>query len=875
MRRLLIIIILLMLPCAGQATEGDVVRALRAGNYPLAERLLTGKPGLLRYKALTQLGLGRTGAALALAEQVQTTDPKEQLAAEMIAATAAYLDSRPRRVDYHLARLRALLPKNSGPYADYGRFLMLSYQFDLDLNRNPKMPEAEIVRRHKEAWSLLSALQPSQEFTSETYWLTDVYNHAWIAVIQQTRKEKAGDVIVAAGLIGDLGLTRELGSRFLAAEQPGPALASLGITLTIANLALQAGDLARSEQAVRGVEAVLAPLYAKSPTPGYMAGLMASLTSLQGLQQYFRTRDGGQLERADAQATTYALESGNLEILLNTMMGRVDFYLEVKPQGWQASAEKVIGQAMALPGFLSTRRNQIWTYWYLGRLRTGPAAVENYQKAVTALEGYITDMGGGSMDQIRADFAPLYEALAKEQLKLGENPNAFETLGRWDQLQSSQAFSLDDLKERVPEADRKMVTRAQEQRDELSTRQSEVDALKSAGAPADEVQRATKLLADTRKSYSDTMDALSKKDKAFGELDIKPVNFSKLQRAIPADTLVLQMFSAEDRLYLMEATREKLVVREVAIKRDELDELVRQTRQQIVLFGRDPMPWDWSSEQATSVRQNLAALHKTLIAPAAPEMADKQVLALIPYGSLMYLPFQALLTEGPSGPRFLIEDKQLVVLCKATDLDQIYGPPSVKSGTLVAFGNPDSSLPGASQEVTALKTIFPDARVYLEGQATTDKMAGVQAPKVSYLHMATHGNLNAQDTRSSFLTMAKGQQLTVSDIAGEHLDSGADDLNLVTLSACQTAVAERNPTGSDLRTLADAFSLAGCRSMVASLWKVSDESTRDLMVHFYQALKAGKPKAQAMQEAQVAILRDKRYQHPFYWAPFILIGDWR
>lgn len=99
-------------------------------------------------------------------------------------------------------------------------------------------------------------------------------------------------------------------------------------------------------------------------------------------------------------------------------------------------------------------------------------------------------------------------------------------------------------------------------------------------------------------------------------------------------------------------------------------------------------------------------------------------------------------------------------------------------------------------------------------------------------------------------------------------------VRLVTLSACQTALGEREP-GSELQTLADAFAVAGTNSVVASFWSVADDSTRTLMVEFYKQLKEGKPLALALNGAQLSLLKNPKFSHPFYWAPFVLIGDWR
>jgi CHAT domain-containing protein len=75
--------------------------------------------------------------------------------------------------------------------------------------------------------------------------------------------------------------------------------------------------------------------------------------------------------------------------------------------------------------------------------------------------------------------------------------------------------------------------------------------------------------------------------------------------------------------------------------------------------------------------------------------------------------------------------------------------------------------------------------------------------------------------------------------------------------------------------LAEAFSTAGAGSVVASLWSVADDSTNTLMAAFYTALAGGKSKGEALQMAETTVMKNPKYNHPFYWAPFILMGDWR
>ena len=98
---------------------------------------------------------------------------------------------------------------------------------------------------------------------------------------------------------------------------------------------------------------------------------------------------------------------------------------------------------------------------------------------------------------------------------------------------------------------------------------------------------------------------------------------------------------------------------------------------------------------------------------------------------------------------------------------------------------------------------------------------------------------------------------------------------MVTLSACETALGEDPSSQGELTTLADAFGFAGCPTVTASLWQVSDDSTKVLMETYYKELKGGAAPAAAMQTAQKTLIANEETRHPYHWAPFLLIGDWR
>jgi CHAT domain-containing protein len=97
--------------------------------------------------------------------------------------------------------------------------------------------------------------------------------------------------------------------------------------------------------------------------------------------------------------------------------------------------------------------------------------------------------------------------------------------------------------------------------------------------------------------------------------------------------------------------------------------------------------------------------------------------------------------------------------------------------------------------------------------------------------------------------------------------------DLVTVSACQTGLSDRRP-GDELVGLTRSLLYAGASSIVVSLWSVAARSTMELMEEFYTQLKEGKDKATALQQAMIKVMKKPEYSHPYFWAPFLLVGDW-
>jgi CHAT domain-containing protein len=177
-------------------------------------------------------------------------------------------------------------------------------------------------------------------------------------------------------------------------------------------------------------------------------------------------------------------------------------------------------------------------------------------------------------------------------------------------------------------------------------------------------------------------------------------------------------------------------------------------------------------------------------------------------------------------------------------------------------------------EADALKAGFPDAALYT-GARAQEATAKEESGKFRQLHFATHGLLNDHAPLMSSVVLAQppsGSEdgfLTAREIFELKLSA-----ELVVLSACHTAGGEKR-AGEGVVGLTWALFVAGAATQVLSQWAVADASTAVLMRAFYGKLTAGEGKGAALRDAALGLQEDEKHGHPYYWAPFILVGDWR
>jgi CHAT domain-containing protein len=348
------------------------------------------------------------------------------------------------------------------------------------------------------------------------------------------------------------------------------------------------------------------------------------------------------------------------------------------------------------------------------------------------------------------------------------------------------------------------------------------------------------------------------------------------------DVALLAYLLGEQELYIFVVTSDTLVAKVIELRRDTLDRnidlMVKLARNPTATFasvrrsgaaGQAPP----EARPAGDVRQQAALLYQWLIAPIKKELGNRKRLAIVPSGSLYFLPFQILAESADSAARTLGEAHTIFYVTELKVAPPRTGPrPALR---LAAFGNADNTLPSSEREVMDLKRLYPTTTVFLRTDAT-EARAKALAPTYNVVHFATHGNLDYQNFDNTFLTLAPSAtpkedgRLTLREVwkligFGHH--------RLVVLSACNTAVADEQVAGWP-NSPATAFLDVGVPAVVASLWPVDDAATAVLITAFYRNMRT-MDTAEALRQAQLTLKQDPKYAHPYYWGAWVLVGDWR
>ena len=316
---------------------------------------------------------------------------------------------------------------------------------------------------------------------------------------------------------------------------------------------------------------------------------------------------------------------------------------------------------------------------------------------------------------------------------------------------------------------------------------------------------------------------------------------------------------------------------------DTLRQAILQWRKATLEYGHEGQ-YDDNRAIAALAQSNEAArqLYEGLIRPIKHFLSER--LVIIPDGPIGYLSFAALLEKDISDLRrikdypFLIHQYAIDYSVSIALYDEMRKRDHTTKKDLLTIapyfdGNQKElpQLPYNEKEANDIHEIF-NGEILLGNTATMDAFIE-RCPNFRMIHLATHGRANDQLGQRSFLVFAPDSSVAIRLYAGDvyNLNLQAD---LVGLSACETGIGELSRS-EGMISLARAFSFAGAKSVLSSLWTVNDKSTSQVMQDFYRNLKSGAPKDRALQSASKAYLQtvNEAQAHPFYWSAFILIGD--
>ena len=330
----------------------------------------------------------------------------------------------------------------------------------------------------------------------------------------------------------------------------------------------------------------------------------------------------------------------------------------------------------------------------------------------------------------------------------------------------------------------------------------------------------------------------------------KPLSFTKLQDTLTSqkkDTVLIEYFVTRDKvfIFIVSSRDRKLHIEEVSISQERLNLYIENYWRSVSRYL-----------SFQDIRESWPDLSKYLINPISKYLIKEDLIYFIPYGLLHYLPLHALeLNNKP-----LIRSHPVTYSPSASIIRLCQNKGSGKLESCVSFGV------DFGDEVKAVAKVFK-GKAITGNMVTKEKVIKICNDK-DIIHFYCHSIFNSLDPLSSGILLHGGETLTAREIFNLKLNT-----ELVTLSACQTGISEVSP-GDELVGITRAFLYAGAPSVVVSLWPVDDKSTQELMLEFYKLIKNGEDKATALQKAQVKIMDKEEYSHSYYWAPFILVGDW-
>jgi CHAT domain-containing protein/tetratricopeptide (TPR) repeat protein len=334
------------------------------------------------------------------------------------------------------------------------------------------------------------------------------------------------------------------------------------------------------------------------------------------------------------------------------------------------------------------------------------------------------------------------------------------------------------------------------------------------------------------------------------------------------DVVLVQYFIASDHLGLILTTPEVQVVRKFNISERDLNRKVGEFRRQLRDKASDPLP--------------LAnALYDILLRPIENDLQQSGARTVMVSldGTLRYVPFGAL----HDGKQYVTAKWNIPIYTSVTQGQMTQTP--ARQWRVVGLGVTKSwadfsALPSVKTEITNIVKdgrgggILPGEK-YLDEAFSASRLKDAGLGSSELIHIASHFRFSPGTEANSYLLLGDGQHLTLRDIRTQKYRF--ENADLLTLSACETALGGgRDGNGNEIEGFGVIAQQQGAKAVLATLWPVADRSTAELMTEMYRRRQAlGISKIEALRQAQQTLMQNPKYAHPFYWAPFVLMGNWK
>jgi len=500
---------------------------------------------------------------------------------------------------------------------------------------------------------------------------------------------------------------------------------------------------------------------------------------------------------------------------------------------------------------------------------TASRPAEAYQCYQQARESMETLRSALHKDELKISFMrnkqELYEGLVELCLQL--KPEQF---GKWEAFQyieQAKSRALRDLLlsagspvHSASNSDGKIQRRLHDLRAEISwfSKRYEIEQLRSNKKPfkalgairAQMLNREQELLRLLRELPPSSVDGT-------GLAPATPASIEEIRASLGSDSTLIEYFLIRDHFVAVVLESKTLEIVPLGTTSRVADLLTRLQFQLSNYRVRTQDTHGFGSSLLKTTQQHLKDLYVELVGPLRNKISGRH-LVIVPHGILHTLPFQALL----EGREYLVDLFSISYAPSAA----VYGVCNARStksqGPALILGIPDPASPLVLQEAKAIASTVTHSELLL-GEKATIEVLRKRGAHSRLIHIATHGHFRRDNPMFSGIRLGDSL-LTLYDLYQLRLPA-----ELITLSGCATGLnvvaAGDEPVG-----LARGLIYAGAQSALLTLWDVHDESTCKFMASFYKCLSSCTNKAQALQQASFKLRAS--YPHPYYWAPFILLG---